>query len=490
MFLKLINFFERKSNSITNKLTFLYSLLSFITLAITTIFTYFLVHTIIIESGKQYMIDESVIISSLIKNNPNNFTLIRNEIEGVPDSLRKNKISSYYYFIRLYDKDNKIIMHTSDIPAYINHSLFPKWRLDKLDTNIIQWKSVDHRKYLLFSVPIEYKDRYIIKYMEMALDISYPFLLLTTISKYLLPILLILLFLIISLARWITKKGLCKLEMAAQDIISLNASDLKSQLLMCSWPKELLVFGNAFNKMLSRMHGIFERLIHSTSELAHELRTPINNLIIQTEVILLKKRTLTEYRNLLSENIKDYRRLSQLINSILLLAKCDNPATSIKKKFIDIKPKLQRICNKHESLYNNKKIKINVFGSGLVLAEPMLLERILTNLLDNAIQYNKYEGLIDITIDSSNNKYTGITFVDSGIGIPIEIINDVCKHYFQGNTFKQRELDTEYSFRTSSNIGLGLALSCSIMRLHNGSLHIDSEVNKWTSVTLKFPTSS
>src|SRR5438132_6660192 len=119
-------------------------------------------------------------------------------------------------------------------------------------------------------------------------------------------------------------------------------------------PKELKSLGLAFNQMLDRMESSFTRLKQFSSDLAHELRMPINNLIGETEIVISRDHSLADYQQVMMSHLEEYQRISHLIENILFLSRAENPHMEIEKTWLNLQDEIAFICEYYEALAEEK----------------------------------------------------------------------------------------------------------------------------------------
>jgi two-component system heavy metal sensor histidine kinase CusS len=246
------------------------------------------------------------------------------------------------------------------------------------------------------------------------------------------------------------------------------------------WPKELTLLAAAFDEMLKRLDESFTRLSQFSADLAHELRTPVNNLMGETEVALSKQRTSAEYQRILESNMEEFNRLNRMIDELLFLSRAEAPDTKINCEILKLEEELEKICAFYESLAADKKIDIRIVGYAQVFADPMLLRRALSNLVANAISYTDVGGKI-ILLAKAGKHYTEVKVSDNGIGIDARDLSKIFDRFYRAD--KARERNTQ-------GTGLGLSLVKSIMDLHHGSVDVESKTGKGATIILRFPSSN
>lgn len=275
----------------------------------------------------------------------------------------------------------------------------------------------------------------------------------------------------------IARKGLKRLQEFEHKIDQINASSMDARLNIQEWPNELKTLGGKFNIMLDRIQSSFEQLSQFSSDIAHELRTPIHNLQGITELELVKHHHSDDQRRLLETYMVEYQHLGKLIENLLFLARSDHGNLMLDKQELEARSEIQSICDYYQILADEKNITIACEGDAKVYADLTFFKRVISNLLSNALRHTPEEGRITINIQTLGI-HTYIAVHDTGEGIPKESLARVFDRFYRA--------DSSRSSR-SGGLGLGLAIVKSILNLHQGSVHIESVAPGGTTVYLQMP---
>ncbi|MEP7101461.1 MAG: heavy metal sensor histidine kinase [Burkholderiales bacterium] len=264
----------------------------------------------------------------------------------------------------------------------------------------------------------------------------------------------------------------------------ISALPMSERLSVERAPTELVDSALAFNRMLDRLEAAFKRLSEFSSDLAHDLRTPINNLLGEAQVALSKPRSAAEYRAVLESAVEDYERISRLIENMLFLARADDPHAATNRRRIDLQPLLERGRGYFELLAEERGVALQIDMQGAepvwqqVWADELLFIRALGNLVSNALRYAPRGSTVIVS-----------TMPHDGGGCTLEVSND-------GPPIapEHQQLIFERSFRvdesragSAAGSGLGLAIVKSIMDLHGGSASVISGPGRRTLFRLWFP---
>lgn len=302
--------------------------------------------------------------------------------------------------------------------------------------------------------------------------------------RYRQTLLITLLFSVITaaaLAFIIARRGLRPLQAMAETASEISASHLQKRLSVTDAPTELKELAGAFNAMLGRLHHSFARLSDFSSDLAHELRTPINNLMGQTQVALSRQRNTEEYKSVLESNLEEYERLAKMIRDMLFLAQTDNvqpdnaPET-LHTELVDLRTELDKVAEFYQMSADENGLKIIPSGSGTIFADRILVQRAISNLVSNALQHSPPNSKVHATV-SSTDEGVELQVSNYGPGIPSEHLERIFDRFYRINNARSR-IDT--------GSGLGLAIVRSIMDLHGGRVNVESHANQLTTFTLYF----
>lgn len=251
----------------------------------------------------------------------------------------------------------------------------------------------------------------------------------------------------------------------------ISAGQLAERIPEANVPPELAELVGAFNAMLGRLEESFKRLSNFSADLAHELRTPIHSLRMQTEVSLSKARDIDEYRDLLASNLEEYERLSRIIADMLFLAKADHGLLIPNHEGVALKPLCAGLFEYYGLLAEH--LHLTLEGEDLTVAgDRLMLQRAIGNVLLNAIQHTPEKGLVMLRI-AAQNQMAVISIRNSGHPIASSALEGIFDRFVRLGS------DLEGS-------GLGLAITRSIVLAHRGTIEARSE-GEMTEFVMKIP---
>jgi two-component system, OmpR family, heavy metal sensor histidine kinase CusS len=278
------------------------------------------------------------------------------------------------------------------------------------------------------------------------------------------------------LAFGLARRGMDPLRRLAAQTASIGMGTLSTRIDERDAPPELDALIAAFNGMLDRLELGFTQLKQVSSDMAHDLRTPIGNLLGQTEVGLSHTRDIAYYQRLLGSNFEELQRMSKMIDNMLFLARTEHADNAIERKALLVADEFERMEEYFEGLADERNVGLVWRGDGCVWADPLLLRRALANLLANAVRYAD-PGTAISTVVEQGPEGTTLYVENCGPTIEPHHLERIFDRFYRADASRHR---------SSESNGLGLSIVRSIMSLHGGTWHAASSKGV-TRFTLVFP---
>ncbi len=281
----------------------------------------------------------------------------------------------------------------------------------------------------------------------------------------------------------IARQGIRPLEEMATTARHISSTNLHERIQLEGYPYELASLARTFNQMLNRLEESFERISRFSADIAHDLRTPVNNIRGEAEVALARARGAGAYREVIESCLEESVRLSDLIGDLLFLARAESPLTHLRREMVDVSELLGKVREYYEASAADGGITLGtVIPSEPVMAEldRALMQRAVGNLASNALANTQPGGRVVLETHTETSMIH-IEVSDTGIGIPAEALPKVFDRFFRVDSSRSQ---------SSGGTGLGLAIVQSIALLHGGSVSISSEEGKGTRVSLHLPINS
>lgn len=384
-------------------------------------------------------------------------------------------VTAQFFFVRILDVRGKVL-HESGNPEAPPVNAFPR-----PGRAAVYWHLAEGPHFLMTVVWAEVGANRQKVQLQVAFDVTDDFTLIRKIGQSISVVFALALLASAGLALLNSRSALRPIKALTQSASRVHASQLNTRLHETAWPVELMPLVREFDAMLGRLDGSFRRLARFSSDLSHELRTPINNLRGEAEVALNRPRTVEEYRTVLESSLEEYTRITRLIDTLLFIAKADQPESGLKRQQLEAATECRAVVDFFEAATAERGLSLLVRGQAPIYCDPMLLRRALSNLVDNALRHTPSGGHIDLTVRAAAGGGTEVEVSDSGTGITAEHLPHVFERFYQA---AKEEVDATAPV---PGFGLGLAIVKSIMELHGGKVTISSTPERGTSIFLNFP---
>jgi two-component system, OmpR family, heavy metal sensor histidine kinase CusS len=467
--------------SISRRLILSYTLSACVMLAITFAFLNWTIRDTLITAENDYINDRIRVFRAIIESRSDYIDVIRHDIEW-----EGAYVTFPEYYARIQDTHCSTLVETPGMFDLIPPHQFPaacelgkEIQNQSVPEKSIYYRGKNGRLYLLKSYWTDTVNPSQRLSIQMAIDINSEKGIVQTNQQRMLTISILGILFSVLFSFVVARKVLLPLSELAGlakritiDKISLRTND------PLRWPVELRAPAIAFNDMLDRLKNSFTHISQYTSNLAHELRTPINNLMGEAEVALSQERTPEEYRKILESGLEEHMRLARMIDALLFLARAEHPANQIESSLFDPMEEITKVCSFYEALAEEKQAHITWNGDGLLYGDPILFRRVMNNLVSNALYYSSSGVRIDISVKKSGDNFLVVVVSDTGHGIPQEDLNNIFDRFYR--VMNSRSNNPQGS-------GLGLSIVKFIMELHNGTVTIQSVPSQGTTVTLRFP---
>ena len=276
---------------------------------------------------------------------------------------------------------------------------------------------------------------------------------------------------------WAARAGLAPLRTMKARAQAVTAHKLDQRMPAEAVPIEMADLAQSLNEMLERLQRDFQRLSEFSSDLAHELRTPISNLLTQTQVALAQPRDAAAYREILASNAEEFQRLARMVSDMLLLAKAEHGLLLPHTEAIALADEVRALFDFYEALAEEKQIRLRCSGAAVLSGDRLMLRRAISNLLSNALRHTPPRGRVEVLIDSLPEAVS-LRVENSGSTIAPELLPRLFDRFFRADKSRVHS-DTD-------GAGLGLAITQAIVQAHGGQASVTSAEDR-TCFTLRFP---
>ena len=237
---------------------------------------------------------------------------------------------------------------------------------------------------------------------------------------------------------------------------------------------------DAFNKVLRRMRTLDNSRQEFVSNVSHELKTPLTSMKVLADSLIMQENVPNElYQEFMTDIAAEIDRENKIINDLLALVKLDKTDGEVNIDIIDVNSLLELLMKRLRPIARLKNIEVILESNRPVQAEvdEVKMTLALSNLVENAIKYNKENGWVRVVLDADHQFFT-VTIEDSGMGIPEESIEHIYERFYR--------VDKSHSKEIGGN-GLGLAITRNIILMHRGTIQVSSIVNEGTTFLVKIP---
>lgn len=260
------------------------------------------------------------------------------------------------------------------------------------------------------------------------------------------------------------RRGLAPLQRMKRKAEGITARQLDARLEVDAVPAELAGLAQALNAMLARLEVSFRRLSDFSSDLAHEFRSPVSNLLTQTQVTLSRTRSEAEYREVLVSNIEEYERLSHMIADMLFIAQADEGQLVPTRQQLELSSLIGSLVEFYGLAAEEKNITLTLSGEGAMAGDPLMIRRAISNLLSNAIRHTPHGGRVSVVIHPHEGGIA-IDIGNTGETITAAHLPRLFDRFYRADPSRTGE---------GRQTGLGLAIVKSIVEAHGGAVSVTS----------------
>jgi two-component system, OmpR family, heavy metal sensor histidine kinase CusS len=434
------------------------------------------------KSTDLFLADKVHVLRTMLRERPDDWDALREEVELESAARRYEQ-----FYIRLLDERNTALLMTPGMADQLDLAQLASQTQSRPDRTI-PLRGRDGRAFRVTSAsaPVGFHGTQA-DIIQIAIDVSQKEEFLAR-YRFWFWTLLLATFAILPLVGYqIARRGIRPVEEMATTARHISSTNLQERIRPEGYPFELASLASTFNQMLDGLEESFERISRFSADIAHDLRTPVNNIRGEAEVSLARPRSADEYRDVIESCLEEAVRLSDLIGDLLFLARAESPLTHLRRERVDVGELLGGVREYYEASAADGGVSLTTtVADEPVIAEldRTLLQRAVGNLVSNALAHTPPGGAVVLGtgVDSSSPDSSAIRIEvsDTGVGIPAEALPRVFDRFFRVDSSRSQ---------ASGGTGLGLAIVQSIVELHGGNAEITSQPGQGTRVTLHVPPS-
>jgi heavy metal sensor kinase len=280
-------------------------------------------------------------------------------------------------------------------------------------------------------------------------------------------------------AWWIAGRALTPVAALAVAAREIAVGSLDRRLPVRGANDELDDLAREFNETLARLERAVGEMKQFTSSISHELRTPLAVLRGEAEIALMQASTTEQYRNILGSQLEEFEKLTRMINQLLTLARAESGQVKIEHEPVNISAMTHSLAEQLKPVAASKDIAMDCSCEPdvVIVGDSDWLERIILNLVDNAIKFTPGGGHVHVALGRNSHSAT-LEVRDDGKGIPAEALPYVFERFYRADPSRSNRVD---------GAGLGLSLVKWAVDQHHGTIHVESAPDKGTRVIVTLP---
>ena len=277
---------------------------------------------------------------------------------------------------------------------------------------------------------------------------------------------------------FMAKKALSGLEEVTRTAQRISRDALGERVPIKHRGDEIDRLATTFNRMLDHIEKLVKGIKEMSDNIAHDLKSPLTKIRGAAEVTLTTEADVGEFRNMAASTIEECDRLLEMINTMLVISRTEAGVGELANEQLDAGDVIREACELFEPLAEEVGLALNcrVPGTCPMRGDMPMVQRMISNLLDNAIKYTPSGGTIEVSLDVDDQNSAVICVKDTGIGISPDDLPRIFERFFRSDPS-----------RSQAGVGLGLSLARAIARAHGGDIHVASEPGKGSTFTVTLP---
>ena len=291
----------------------------------------------------------------------------------------------------------------------------------------------------------------------------------------------VLIFLAAGVGWFMARRAVSGVEAVTRTAQMISGSSLQERVPVKPRGDEIDQLATTFNQMLDRIQTLLTEIKEMTDNIAHDLRSPIARIRGIAEVTLTTSKSLSEYENMAASTIEDCDRLLDMINTMLLISKTEAGVEKLSREEVDIAALIRKACELFQPIAEDKDVGLAYRPpeETFLLGDTRMLQRMLSNILDNAVKYTPPGGKIEVSLTESKSRDAIVSVSDTGVGISDADLLHIFERFYRCDRS-----------RSQPGTGLGLSLARALARAHGGDITVTSTVNQGSIFTITLPKSA
>jgi heavy metal sensor kinase len=277
---------------------------------------------------------------------------------------------------------------------------------------------------------------------------------------------------------FMARRAVSGVEAITRTAQSISGGTLEKRVPVKTRGDEIDQLSMTFNQMLDRIQALVTEIKEMSDNIAHDLKSPITRIRGIAEVTLTNGKSMGEYESMAASTIEECDRLLDMINTMLMISKTESGVDKLLREEIDLAGLVREACELFEPTAEDKRVTLSydVPNKSHLIGDNRMIQRMLSNLLDNAIKYTSSGGTVSVSVSENDERNIVITVKDTGIGISPSDLPRIFERFYRCD-----------QSRSEPGIGLGLSLAKAIARAHGGDITVMSRLNQGSTFTVTLP---
>jgi len=442
------------------KITLWYALLLLVLLVVFSFFLYMTISRILYRDTEELLKADAGQVLSIIQSEGYNINI------NIPYKI----IATNTYFV-IFDVNGNTGLKSEILPEIVDLPI-----LNKQGNEQLREISIDKVKWVVYDKPLVSGNQ-IIGWIRVSRSLQ-PMADTLFNLKLIMFISIPLYILFASAGGWfLANRALRPIDYITKTAREISKGDLNQRLRMPRTEDEVGRLAVTFDEMLNKLETSINKERQFASDASHELRTPIAIISAQAEEALSGAHKVKEYKEALSIVQNESKKMSHIISQLLMMYRSDEGRYKFNFEVLNLKLIVGEIVNEFQNIAKDNGIKISFDAEEeiKIRVDQTLITRLLINLIDNAVRYNKKGGKVSVNINRENG-FAKIIVEDNGIGIADKEIPYIFDRFYQAD-----------KTRGNQGTGLGLSIVKWIVDLHKGEINVESKVNQGSKFVIKLP---
>ena len=277
---------------------------------------------------------------------------------------------------------------------------------------------------------------------------------------------------------FLARRAVSGVQAVTRTARSITAGSLQERVPVNTRGDEIDQLATTFNAMLDRIQNLVEGIREISDNVAHDLKSPLTRIRGAAEIALTTGKSMLEFEQMAASSIEECDRLLDTINTMLMISQTEAGVGELKKADVDITQIVKDACDLFQSMAADKGVDLvcEEIEPAALKGDMSLLQRMVANLVDNAIKYTQTGGRVNVSVRVKDGHEIVLTVADTGMGISKTELPHIFERFYRCDPS-----------RSTTGAGLGLSLAKAIAQAHQGRITVESEAGKGSSFKALLP---